>query len=70
MRGGAATRVCAYCSMLSDGSLLCNGSPLCDDCIKGHGCYRSNPNAVLAVIESPRVGMRNFESTPKTLRAW
>ena len=62
--GGAATRVCAYCSMLSDGSLLC------DDCIKGHECYQSNPNAVLAVVQSPRVGMCNFESPPKTLHAW
>ena len=62
--GGEATRVCAYCSMLSDGSLLC------DDCIKGHECYRSNPNAVLAVVQSPRVGICNFESPPKTLHAW
>lgn len=62
MCGGEATRVCAYCTMLSDGSLLC------DDCIRDHECYRSNPDAVLGVVQSPRVGMCSFESPPNILR--
>lgn len=46
VRGGEATRAHSY-YMLSD------GSPLCGDCIKGHECYRSNPNAILAVVHAP-----------------
>ena len=45
VRSGEATRARSY-YMLSD------GSPLCGDCIKGHECYRSNPNAVLAVVHA------------------
>lgn len=62
--GGDATLVCAYCSILFDGSLLC------DDCIEDHECYRSDPDAILEVVQSPRVGMCNFESPPKTLHVW
>ena len=63
VRGGRGPGY-APCPVPSDGRLLC------DDCIKGHECYRSNPDAVLAVVRSPRVGMYSFESPSNMPLNW
>ena len=60
--GGEATKVCGYCSMYEDGSLMCDG------CSKKHSCVVENGDeALLAVVQSPRVGMCAYEFGPTSL---
>lgn len=60
--GGAATKVCAYCSIYTDGSLLCG------KCSEEHPCYVENGDeALLDAVQSPRVGQCAYEFGPTSL---
>ena len=64
--GGEATKVCGYCSIYTDGSLLC------DKCSKEHPCIVENgDDALLDAVQSPRVGLCAYEFGPTSLhRPW
>ena len=61
--GGEATKVCGYCSIYSDGSLLC------ETCVKEHSCMKEygNEDAMLDTVQSPRVGLCAYEFGPTRL---
>lgn len=56
--GKSADIVCGFCTIYSEGSILCN------TCMEKHRCYideDGDEEGMLAVVQSPRVGMCAYE---------
>ena len=60
--GKDATKVCTYCTIYTDGSILCK------DCIPKHQCVMDEgEDCLMDLVQSPRVGMCGFDREPLTL---
>lgn len=53
--GAVATKVCAYCGIDGEDSLLCT------TCLKLHDCTSEDKDAAMNLVQSPRVGMCAYD---------